>query len=79
MFNIGEFGIFRDDGLAVTQSKIPRSAKVTSKSLRKIFAKWGFIITVEAGLKQTGFPDIELNLDTKTHFPFKKPKSSIFF
>ena len=37
------------------QSKTPRSAETTSKSLRKMFAKWGFKITVEAGQKQTDF------------------------
>ena len=79
LFKNGEFGIFRDDGLAVIQSKTPRSAEITSKSLRKIFAKWGFKITVEAGLIQTDFLDIELNLNSKTYFPFKKPNSSISF
>ena len=57
------------DGLAVIQSKTPRSAEITSKSFRKIFARWGFKITVETGLKQIDFLDIELNLNTKKHFP----------
>ena len=41
-FKNGEFGVFRDDGLAVIQSKSPRSAETTSKELRNIFDKWGF-------------------------------------
>ena len=56
------------------QSKTPRNAEITLKSPRKIFAKWGFKITVEAGLKQTDFLDIELNRNTKTYFPLKKNK-----
>ena len=69
LFKNGECGIFRDDRLAVIQSNIPRSAEITSKSFRKIFARWGFKITVETGLKQIDFLDIELNLNTKKHFP----------
>ena len=53
-----KFGIFRYYGLWVTQSKTPRSTETTWKSLRNIFAKWGFKIAVEAGLKQTYFLDI---------------------
>ena len=69
-----EFEFFRDDGLEIIQSKSPRSAETTSKVLRKIFSKWGFKITVEEGLKQTDFLNIELNLKTKTYFPLKKNK-----
>ena len=54
------------------QSKSPRSAETTLKSLRKVFAKWGFKITVEAELTQTDFLDIELNLNSKTYLPIKK-------
>ena len=39
LFKNGEFGIFKDDGLAVIQSKSPSSAETTSKELRKIFDK----------------------------------------
>ena len=49
LFKNGEFGIFRDDGLAVIQIKSSRSAETTSKALRKIFDKWGFKVAVEAG------------------------------
>ena len=39
----------------------------------------GFQNTVEAGLKQTDFLNIESNINTKTYFPLKKTNSSIFF
>ena len=58
--------------LAVIQSKSPRSAEITSKALQKMFDKWGFKITVEAGLKLTDFINIELNLNTKTYSVNKK-------
>ena len=63
LFKNGEFGIFIDDGVAVIQSKSPRSAETTSKALRKIFDKLSFKITAKAGLKQTDFLYIELNLN----------------
>ena len=53
------------------------SAETTSKSLRKIYDIWDFKITGEAGLKQTDFLNIELNLNTKTYFPFKTINSRI--
>ena len=44
-----ELGFYRDDGLAVIQSKSPRTAETTTKTLHKIFNKWGFKITIYAG------------------------------
>merc|ERR1712240_18009 len=77
IFQNDEFGIYRDDGLAVIQSKSPRTAENTAKTLHKIFNKWGFKITIETGLIQTDFLDIELNLPNKTYIPFRKPYSDI--
>ena len=71
IFQNDEFGIYRDDGLAVIQSKSPRTAENTAKTLHKIFNKWGFKITIETGLIQTDFLDIELNLPNKTYIPFR--------
>ena len=48
LFKNGEFGIFRDDGLAVIQIKSSRSAETTSKALRKIVDKLVYKIMVEA-------------------------------
>ena len=41
IFNEEEFGIYRDDGLAVIQSKSPRTTENTTKELQIIFNKWG--------------------------------------
>ena len=79
IFQNDEFGIYRDDGLAVIQSKSPRTAENTAKTLHRIFNKWGFKITIETGLIQTDFLDIELNLPNKTYIPFRKPNSDILY
>ena len=39
IFKNYEFGIYKDDGLAVIQSKSPRTAKITAKTLHRIFNK----------------------------------------
>ena len=50
IFNEEEFGICRNNALAVIQSKSPRIAENTTKSLHNFFNKWGFKITIDAGL-----------------------------
>ena len=53
----------------VIQSKSPRTAENTAKkALHKIFNKWGFKITIDAGLIRTDFLDVELNLTNKHTF-----------
>ena len=47
IFNNEEFGIYRDDELAVIQSKSPRTAENTAKGLHRTFHKWGFKITID--------------------------------
>ena len=37
LFKNGEFGIFRDDGLAVIQSKTPRNAELCEFSLNRTY------------------------------------------
>ena len=75
MFKNDEFWIYRDNGLAVIQSKSPRTAENTAKALHRIFNKWGF----KTDLIQTDFLDIELNLPNRTYIPFRKQNSDILY
>ena len=49
----------------------------TSKNLRSIFKEHGFEISIEKGLFQTAFLDIELNLRYNIYEPFKKENDTI--
>ena len=66
-------GLYRDDGLAVINSKsgpvIERIKKITSS----IFQNNGLKITTESNLLQTDFLDITLNLTTGKYWPYRKP------
>ena len=61
------------------QSKSPITAENTAKALHKVFNKWGFKITIDAGLTQTDFLDIDLNLTNKIYIPFRRPNSDILY
>ena len=58
IFNNNEFGLYRDDALAILRSKSPRTAENATKKLIKLFKKFDFKITVESGLIQTDFLDL---------------------
>ena len=68
-----EFGLYRDDGLG-TYSKLmtgPERSKL-EKNMRKIFKDNGFKITIKTGIKQVAFLDVNLNLTTEQHKPYRK-------
>ena len=43
------------------------------------FLTWMFKITIDTGLIQSGFLEIELNLPNRTYTPFRKPNSYILY
>ena len=71
-------GLYRDDGLAVT-NQTPRKAKMTKKKLCKIFKDNNLRIAVEAKKKVTDFLDITLDLHTGSYKPYKKPNDTISY
>ena len=79
IFNHNEFGIYRDDGMAVIRSKSPRTAENTTKKLIKLFKNFDFKITVESGLIQTNFLDVSFNILNSSYRPYNKPNSPILY
>ena len=65
-------GLYRDDGLAVTQKSGPETARV-EKRLHKLFGDFDLKVTTEAGLVETDFLDVVFNLATDSFRPFRKP------
>ena len=72
IFNHNEFGLYRDDGIAVIRSKFPRTAENTTKKLIKLFKNFDFKITVESGLVQTNFLDVSFNILNSSYRPYSK-------
>ena len=70
-----DFGLYRDDGLAV-HSRLPkRELEGTRQRMKNLFAKHGLSITFENpnGAKAVNFLDVTLDLSKETHRPYRKP------
>ena len=68
-----KLGIYRDDGLAIEESKSDPNIQRLSKRVRKAFNRFGLEITIESNLVKTDFMDVELDLCNNTFVPFRKP------
>ena len=66
-------GLYRDDGLAIINSKSGPIIKRIKKNISTIFQNNGLKITTESNLLQTDFLDITLNLTTGKYWPYRKP------
>ena len=66
-------GLYRDDGLAVINSKSGPVIEKIKKIISSIFQNNGLKITTESNLLQTDFLDITLNLTTGKYWPYRKP------
>lgn len=55
-------GLYRDDGVAITQSKSARIANNVRKEMHKIFKAHGLRITADFGHQTVNYLDITLNL-----------------
>lgn len=71
----GSYGLYRDDGLAVTHKLPPSGLERLSKRIRKVFGDAGFKITLEFGLHCTDFLDVFLDLRKDEYRPFRKDNS----
>ena len=64
-------GLYRDDGLATTNLPGPALDRLR-KDICKIFQDLGLKVTIEAGMKNTDFLDVQLNLEDLSYRPFRK-------
>ena len=70
---MNKFGIYRDDDLAIVETKSGPIIERLSKRLRKVLNRLGLEITIESNLVKTDFLDVELDLRNDTFAPFRKP------
>ena len=77
IFNSCEYGLYRDDGLAIIDSCSPSAMERLSKQLRSKIKEFGFKITIDAGRRAVNFLDVTLDLIKNTYYPYRKPNSSI--
>ena len=65
------FGLYKDDGLAVSAGK-PQQVEKIKKSICEKFKEHGLSITVQANVKSVQFLDVEFNLSEDTFKPYIK-------
>ena len=70
------YGIYRDDGLAIVRGRGQEADKIRKK-LHIIFNEMGLKITAEANLKEVKFLDVSLNLLDGSYKPFTKPNCQV--
>jgi hypothetical protein len=68
-------GIYRDDGLAVS-NLTPRGVEQTKKKMSAIFRKYNLEITIEANKKRVEFLDIYMDLEKNEFGPNLKPNDT---
>ena len=70
-----EFGLYRDDGLAVHSRMPKRTLESTQQRLRDLFSEHGLSITFENphGTKMVNFLDVTLDLARDMYKPYRKP------
>ena len=64
-------GLYRDDGLAVTNLPGPDLDRLR-KEVMKMFNTFNLKITVETGMKVTDFLYVSLNLQNNIYMPYRK-------
>jgi len=67
-------GLYRDDGLGVTDLK-PQLAERLEKDLCTLFQSHGLKITIDVNIKTTDYLDVTLDLVKKHHTPYSKPNN----
>ena len=70
-----EVGIYRDDGLAVSDLN-PQGVERIKKKMSAIFRKHRLEITIEANKKRVEFLDIYMDLNKEEYGPFLKPNDT---
>ena len=71
--DVASLGLYRDDGLAVMRSHSGSAADRVRKKLIKIFKTFGLKIAVQTNVTSADFLDVNLNLETGKHQPYRKP------
>ena len=79
VFPTGDYGLYRDDGLAVVKASAKCNLLKTEQRVRKMLQNLGFDITIESGLTSTDFLDVNLDLRRDTFSPYRKPNSNLMY
>ena len=78
-FDIKDFGLYRDDGLAVFRKKSGPQAERIKKEFQKVFNENQLNIEILCNLKIVDYLDVTFNLNDGTYRPYHKPNDEITY
>ena len=73
------FGLYRDDGLALLRNLNRQETDKVRKNITRVFKDIGFSLDTETNLKKVDFLDLSLNLRNGTYRPYKKPNDRLLY
>ena len=73
--NNKDFGLYRDDVLAILRNTSGPEVDRKRKNIIKIFQECGLSITCAINKKIADFLDVRLNLNNQTYEPYRKPSN----
>ena len=73
------FGLYRDDGLALLRNLNGQETDKVRKNIIRVFKDIGFSLVIETNLKEVDFLDVSLNLRNETYRPYKRPNYSLLY
>ena len=76
-YNKNDFGLYRDDGLAVLKKKSGQQSEQVKKNIQKIFKDHGLHIIMQCSIKVVNYLDVTFNLNGRTYKPYTKPNNEI--
>ena len=76
-YNKNDFGLNRDDGLAVLKTKSEPQSEKVKKNIQKIFKEHGLDIIIKCNMKLVNYLDVTFNLNDGTYKPYTKPNNKI--
>ena len=69
-------GLYRDDGLGVLRNLSGPQTERKRKAILKVFKDCGLRIKIQVNLRIVNFLDVQLNLDSSTCQPYRKPDNN---
>ena len=76
-YSKNDFGLYRDDGLAVLKNNSGPQSEQVKKNIQKIFKEHGLDIIIPCNMKIVNYLDVTFNLNDGTYKPYTKPNNEI--
>ena len=74
-YNKKDFGLYRDDGLAILKNKSEPQSEQVKKNIQRIFKEHGLDIIIQCNMKIVNYLDVTFNLNNRTYKPYTKPNN----